>query len=241
MLTDDELGEALRHALHDGTWTPSPRPDLADRVISQVRRERRRKRIGCAGLGTGIIAAAALVVALVSSHSPRPVELRFASYAFRLPSGSRVAASTPAACAFPVGFVYTPAPGESASDATQPAVANAVTSAGGCVTMLLSNPYTPGADNAPQTAMSAALDQHAVTIASDPGTIGTYVLDGSDMSSDGVPIPSGTEKIVLTLHLPADDGQTQDLQVSAAGISEQQLISIVSSGLTASAPSGTTP
>jgi hypothetical protein len=102
---------------------------------------------------------------------------------------------------------------------------------------MLTNPYTPGAANAPREPFPV-VDQHAIQIGSYTGTVGTYEVigrgatPGSDMTFNGVSVPNGTQHVALTLQLPASGGQTQDLQVAVAGISEQQLISIVSSGLT---------
>ena len=102
--------------------------------------------------------------------------------------------------------------------------------------MLLTAPYTPGAANAPSQAFPV-VDQHPVQIGSYTATVGTAAVVGSasdgssDLTMNGVSVPSGTTHEFLTLHLPASGGQVQDLQVAVAGISEQQLVAIVSSGL----------
>lgn len=76
------------------------------------------------------------------------------------------------------------------------------------------------------------IDQHPVQIGSDSGTVGTYEFLGSPNTTvHGVKMPSGTRNTVLNLQLPTSDGQVQDLQVAVAGITEQQLVWIVSSGL----------
>ena len=201
------------------------------------RRPRRPRLLRFAGVAAGIAAiAAAITVTLGGSGTTGPAplgpsQLRLASFTFHLPRNSHAVSSTPAACAIGGYVVYTPGPGEGASNAHQPAIAEAVTGNGGCVSMLLTNPYTPGAANAPRPAFPV-IDQHPVQIGSDSGTIGTYeFLGGSNTTVHGVKIPSGTRDTELNLQIPTSDGQVQDLQVAVAGITEQQLVSIVSSGL----------
>lgn len=235
MVNDQQLGDALSHELHELVSGLSTRRDLVDGALRQRRASRRRARL--AGAGSGIAAvAAALVVALASSGTPGSAQLgsaqlRLASYTFRLPRGAHAASTTPAACAVGAWVGYLPGAGEGVSAAGQPTIAQAVTTNGGCVSMLLTDPYTPGAANAPSEPFST-VDEHQVQVDSHTATIGTYEIIGSGMTFHGVPVPSGIRQTVLNLHLPASGGQVQDLQVAVAGITEQQLISIVSSGLT---------
>ena len=58
------------------------------------------------------------------------------------------------------------------------------------------------------------------------------------MSYKGIAIPSGTTQSIISLQVPAARGQLEDLVFAAEGVSEQQLISIVSSGLTAANTAG---
>jgi len=82
--------------------------------------------------------------------------------------------------------------------------------------------------------------EHAIQIGAYTGTVGTYeIIGGRGLSFHGVPVPNATKHVVLNLQIPSTGGQTQDLQVAVAGVSEQQLVSIVSSGLTAPATSTT--
>jgi hypothetical protein len=97
--------------------------------------------------------------------------------------------------------------------------------------MALSDPYAPGAINAPHPAVGEIIDQRQIQIGGDTGTIGTYAIIGRDLTYDGVPIPSGTRQVILNLQVPASASRVQDLEVTAAGIAEDQLTSIVSAGL----------
>ena len=236
MITDEQLADALSKAFRDLSTERALSPDLADRIVYRGRAARRRARLA-AGVATG---ALVLVVGLVVLMSGRPAplahtsqtQLRLASYTFKLPAGAHAVPATPSACALGAGVIYLPGPGEGASRADQPPIASAVTSAGGCVSMILTNPYVAGAPNAPEEPFPA-IDKQSVQIGSYIGTLGTYEIIGSDMTINGVPIPSGTQQVVLNLQIPAQGGEIRDLQVAAAGITEQQLVSIVTSGLSA--------
>jgi hypothetical protein len=243
MVDDQQLGDALSHALHHGSDMLSPPSGLADQIIGQRRARRRRAGLAATAATTGALAIALTGLAISQSPSSMTLgraRLHVASYTFRLPRGAHAvsASATPAACAIGAAVAYSPGSGEGASDSTdQPSIAQAVTADGGCVAMLVTNPYTPGAANTPQEPFPV-VDQHTVQIGADTATVGTYELigsgltPGSDPIINGVPVPSGTRHVVLTVPLPAGNGQDQDLQVAVAGISEQQLVSIVSSGLT---------
>lgn len=258
MLSDQQLSDELGRALQDRTSDLAPRPDLIERVVRQARTGRRRVRIAAA---TATVAA--LVVGGVafagaqSSGLGQPGHLRLDSYTFRLPHGAHAASAhdmteTSAACAAVSvdGVSYAPepngsfSPNDGASTANQPAIADAVTANGGCVSALLTNPYTPGTADTPGAGFAIPSDPHSVMISGYSGTVetayvqGAGVTPGSEMTMDGVSVPSGTQFVSLTLHIPAGGGQVQTLQVAAAGISEQQLASIVSSGL--SSPASTT-
>ena len=238
MLTDEQLADSLSQALHDRTATLFPQPDLADQVIRRRRATRRRTQIGATAASSLVIATAAVALGIFSSgHSIRigASELHLAGYAFKLPRGVQ---ATPAACAIGAAVDYIPGPGEGASSAGQPAIAHAVTVNGGCVSMLLSDPYTPGAANAPSEPFDT-IDQHSVEIGSYTGTVGTYAVIGSGITFNGTPVPSGTRHVVLSVDLPASGDEVRELQVAVAGISEQQLVSLVTSGLQTTMTSST--
>jgi hypothetical protein len=212
-----------------------PRADLADVVISRRRSGQLKTRLG--GAGATVTVAAAVAAVVLSSQSSGliplgPASLRLAGYSFQLPNGSRAVSATPAACAIGAGVTYATAPADGVANANQPAIAQAVTSGGGCVSMLLTDPYTPGSADAPHEPFPV-VDQQQVQVGSDAGTIGTYQVIGTDMTFNGVAVPSGTEHVSLNIEIPAANGQVEDLDIAAAGISEQQLVSIASSGLAA--------
>jgi hypothetical protein len=98
--------------------------------------------------------------------------------------------------------------------------------------VLLTSAFTPGSFGAPTPFMD---EQSAkpVQIGSYQGTAGPATWIGSDMSYKGIAIPSGTTQSIISLEVPAAGGKLEDLVFAAEGVSEQQLISIVSSGLTA--------
>jgi hypothetical protein len=229
---DQELGAELGRRLKTDMSAVLPRAGIADVVIARRRSRQNRLRITVGSASVTTLAVALALTAGVTSSSKRIGQdhLRLAGYDFSLPAGSKTVAATPAACAVGVGVGYTPGAGEGASDANQTTVVQAVTGQGGCVAMLITDPFTPGASNAPQEPFSV-VDQHQVQVGSYTGTIGTYAVTGSDMTIDGTPIPDGTQHIEINLEIPASDGQVQDLQVAVAGLSEEQLIAIVSSGL----------
>ena len=239
MVNDQELGDALRDALHQRMDAVAPPADLADIVISRGRAQQRKTRLG--GSGAAVLIAAAAAAVLLSSQSSGlaplgPGHLRLAGYSFELPQGAHTVSATPAACAIGAGVTYPTAPSDGVSETQQPAIAQAVTSAGGCIAMLLTDPYTPGAANAPSEPFPV-VDQHQVQIGSDAATIGTYQVIGTDMTFNGVPVPSGTEHVSLNIEIPTTNGQVEDLDIAAAGVSEQQLLAIATSGLAADATS----
>jgi hypothetical protein len=239
VVNDQQLGDALHNALHQHMDVLVPRADLADVVIRRRRAGQRKARLG--GAGAAFVTTAAVAAVVLTSQSSGltpfgPRHLRLAGYSFQLPQGAHAVSATPAACAIGAGVTYSSAPSEGVSNTSQPAIAQAVTSGGGCVSMLLTDPYTPGAANAPSEPFPV-VDQHQVQIGSDTATIGTYQVIGTDMTFNGVPVPSGTEHVSLNVEIPTNNGEVQDLDIAAAGISEKQLLAIATSGLAAEAAS----
>ncbi len=170
-----------------------------------------------------------------SERLPLALEARLAFYRFALPRDATDVAASPADCALRATVTFPNAsigaPGIGASDPHQPTVASAVLGDGGCVSMLLSDPYTPGGANMPEPAFPV-LDSSPISIAGDQGTVGTYEFIGSASNGKGVPL-NGAKNVEVTVQIPAGQGQFQMLLVAAAGVSEQQLESIVASGLNA--------
>jgi hypothetical protein len=244
MQDERQLGDTLTREFHELVGALEPRAGLADTAIARRRSVRRRAGVGVGGLGVAAAVSAGAVLALGSGAAPARLghsELHLASYKFALPRDATTIAATPAACALGAGVVVYPdvtASDESQMGVTtpaQPAIANAVTSQGGCVSMLLTNAYTPGSDLTPVPGFPF-LNQTPITIDGDSGAVGTQEFIGAgerggDATVNGSAMPSGTENNELTLTIPAANGQDQLLIVTAAGVSQSELQSIVTSGL----------
>ena len=250
MQDETHLAEALGRELHELVDDIQPRGGIVDAAIARRRTVRRQALTGA--LGTTAAVAAGLVVALgatdggsvarkgsgaVARKGSAVAQLQLASYHFSLPRDAKVVPATPATCAFRTGVTYpndpnqtlSDQPGVGASAPSQPTIANAVTAQGGCVSMLLTDPYSPGSDLTPTPAFPTE-NQAPITIAGNSGTIGTQEFIG-DATMNRVKLPSGTKDDLLTLELPAPNAQKQLFLAAAAGISQQQLESIVASGL----------
>jgi hypothetical protein len=234
MQTDDQLAETLGEQLHSLVAGVSPRTDLADRVVRRDGTRRRRSRAVGVGAASAVLAGSLAVTigGLGAKHASRlgHQNLRLASYRFSLPRDTTAVAVTPADCALKA-TVASPEPSavSGVTEPSQPAVASAVLGDGGCLSMLLTAPYAAGDPTAPKPAFPA-LDQTPISINGDAGTVGTYELIGSASNGQGTDL-NGAKNVELALDIPAGDGQQQLLLVAAAGVSEQQLESIVASGL----------
>ncbi|HTU97515.1 MAG TPA: hypothetical protein VMF14_16835 [Solirubrobacteraceae bacterium] len=235
MLSDDTLERDLRGALHDLVGDVDPDPHIGDVVLAHHARSRRRSRAARgAGALAAMIAVAGLVVALTAGQTSTPgqAQLTLAAFHLRLPAHSRVLAPGSHIC-LPaiVSYPGTSVPSDGPTNPTESKVVSAATGDGGCVSVLLTAPFTPGSASAPTPFNDA--NPTPVTIAGFDGTIGTVTWQGGDMTYDGVSIPDGTTQSELTLQVPAAGGQVEDLVFAAEGLSRQQLVSIVSSGLSA--------
>lgn len=235
MLTDETLERALRGALHDLTEDVEPDPQIGDAVLERHARQRRRARAAQgAGALAALTAAAALVVVLATggTAAPRAQQLTLASFKLRLPARSHVLAPGSHVC-LPAVVMYpsTNVPSSGPANPAEPQVASAAMADGGCVSVLLTAPFTPGSADAPTPFND--IDAQPVQIAGYDGTIGTATWTGGDMTYQGITIPDGTTQSELTLKVPAAHGQVEDLLFAAEGLSRQQLVSIVSSGLSA--------
>ena len=230
---EDDLSRELRAIVVD----LQPRAGLADTSIA--RRRSRRRRAGVGGVGVAAAVSAGAVLALGGgSSAARPPELHLAAYKFALPRDATTVAATPAACALGTFVTYpndpnptADQPGVGAAAARQPAISSAITAQGGCVSMLITDPYTPGSSLTPTPAFPE-LSTSPVTVDGDAGTIGTQeFLGGDNTTINGVHVPNATTDNELTLTIPAANGQDQLLVVTAAGVSQSELQSIVASGL----------
>ena len=204
------------------------------------RRGRRVRPPQGAGALAAVIAVAGLGVALSTggSAAPHRAQLTLPSFKLRLPPRSHVLAPGSHVC-LPaiVSYPSTNVPSGGPANPSEPQVVSAATGDGGCVSILLTAPFTPGSDNAPTRFNDT--DPTPVTIGGFHGTIGTATWQGGGMTYDGISIPNGTMQSELTLQVPAAGGQVEDLLFAAEGLSRQRLVSIVSSGLSAPATSST--
>jgi hypothetical protein len=234
MLTDEKLGNVLGRELDDLSEGVSPRPDLADRVVSTRRRQRHRTRGLGAAAALVLAGAAALSIGAPAGSRHGTLEAHLASYRFALPRDATGVSASTADCALRATVTFPNASGETSgigvSEPDQSAVASAVLSDGGCVSMLLSNPYSPNGANMPAPAFPV-VDSRSISIAGDQGTVGTYEFLGSATNGDGVSL-SGARNVEVTLQIPVGNRQFQIFLVAAAGVTERQLESIVASGLT---------
>jgi hypothetical protein len=233
MPSDETLERAMRSALHVLADEIEPDPQIGEVVLERhARRLRRSRAAQSAGAVAAVMAVAGLILALTAggtaaSHRP---QLTLASFQLRLPARSHVLAPGSHVC-LPaiVSYPSTSTPSGGPANPTEPKVVSAATGDGGCVSILLTAPFTPGSDNAPTPFNDA--NPTPVTISGYAGTIGTATWQGGDMSYDGLPIPDGTTQSELTLQVPVAGGQVEDLVFAAERLSRQQLVSIVSSGL----------
>jgi hypothetical protein len=174
MLSDETLEGALRGALHDLVGDIEPDPQIGDVVLERHSRRRRRSRAAQgAGALAAVIAVAGLVVALTAggTAAPHRPQLTLASFKLRLPARSHVLAPGSHVC-LPaiVSYPSTTLPSEGPANPTEPKVVSAATGDGGCVSILLTAPFTPGSANAPtrSTRPTPPRSRSAVTRARSP-------------------------------------------------------------------------
>ena len=235
MSTDQQLADELSGILREQTRDIPLSADLAERVIRQRRKGQARVR---AATAVSLVVAAVVSATVVLSGVRAPAgmarhpRLRLAGYAFRLPVGARVVSSANGACLLAFTVIENTASIGSAPEAKQPAIASAVTRDGGCVSMLLTGahrPYPPSA----RRGWFPGVRRHRVRIRGYAAEIGISHTVGVevDLKKSGLTHKTELENIDLDLRLPAGDGRWRDLLIAAAGVSEQQLIAIVASGL----------
>lgn len=227
----------VRHA-HGLAGDLEPHPRLYERVLAGHAR-RRRVRVAGTTVALTVVAGAAVALTSGGAGSPAPSpQLQLASFKLRLPEHSQVLAPGSHRC-LPAMVMYpgTSVPSGGPANPTESAIVSAVTAGGGCISVLLTSPFTPDSSGAPTPFMD---EQSAkpVHIGSYQGTAGPATWIGSDMSYKGITIPSGTTQSIISLQVPEAGGHVEDLVFAAEGVSEQQLISIVSAGLTATTAAG---
>jgi len=189
-----------------------------------------------------VLAAIAVVIALplglatgLSGRAERGrgatgVELQLASYHLRLPHGYHLSAGRSGPCVDEVqaSAPVSPTPLRPASSplgAAQARIAQATSSAGGCVLMLLTPPFplrSKVADGDPNIPPGA----REVTV----GTYHAWLLPRAywePRSADG----KVAQENGLVIESPAGEGQVRDLVIGCTGLSRGALVSLVATGL----------
>jgi hypothetical protein len=220
----------LVQGLRDLVIDVNPDPGLGDRVLARA--AGRRRRYTSASLSGVLLAAvgAATALVLAGGSAARP-ELKLASFRLRLPARAHVTPLGSHVC-LPAMVMYpsTQVPSGGPANPTEPRVASGVTAAGGCVSVLLTAPFTPGSNQVPTPFMDEQ-SAEPVQVGAYAGTLGPATWTGGSMTYDGYSIPDGTVQSVLSLRVPAGGGQVEDLVFAAEKISAPQLLSIVRAGL----------
>ena len=236
----EKFEASLRQAIGRNVSEIEVPPGLADRLKA------REYRIGRSHRGLVVGAAVAAAVAAIglplhlaigpaslvgrAHHARVPVELQLASYRLRLPGGYNVSGGRSAACVVEVqaSAPVSPTPLRPTSSPlapAQPRIAQATSSAGGCVLMLLTPPFRPRskvADGDPNVPLGA----EEVTV----GTYHAWLMPPGywqPYSSDGKPV----EENGLVIESPAGDGEIRDLVIGCTGLSCARFVSLVATGL----------
>ncbi|MHB1554428.1 MAG: hypothetical protein ACYCSX_09285 [Acidimicrobiales bacterium] len=225
---EDEL--RLRFSLLD---VPEPSTRVRNEATRRFRRWRLRRRLLVA---TPSVAAAAVlggVLGLGGFVGTRDV-IRLANYTFPLPPGFHLTAASTGPCRAVVAFrerIIVP-PGSSPIGAGTISItkgkgpyhtakiASAAGADGGCVLMALTDPFTPASETGnPSYTLTASPSARRVDVAGHVGWLTAARKDG------------GQADLQLTVELPQAAGQMRDLGVGASGLSANELLAIVSKGL----------
>jgi hypothetical protein len=247
-VNDDVAENALRAQFHEMVVGVTARSDVFELIQTKRRRQRRTRVAGAsATVLLAIVVAVSLSLGLAPSSphkvsasgsphhnpssygsTPRGTLIRLDALTIRLPSGYRVVKSATAYCDLgAVGYSW-PAPTAQGMKTTAspepqyPAIQTAATADGGCVSMLLTPPGSVGSAGLPGLINPST--ESALQVGPYSGIVGTpqYTL--------GTP-PAGSSEIVLEVQIPSTAGQAQELVVATAGLTQDQLVSIVSQGL----------
>ncbi|MGH9171751.1 MAG: hypothetical protein ACRD0Z_12910 [Acidimicrobiales bacterium] len=245
--SDDDAGAALRAQFQEMVAGVTPDGDVYETVR---RKQAKQQRVRLAGASTALLVAAGVGVPLglasggappqgqasaTTAQRPKPSTptlhgplIRLDALTVSLPASYRLVKATSTSCDVgAVGFSWTaPTRHGGAVAYTVPdysTIQTAATSSGACVTMLATPPETPGPADAPPDWIDPSTAS-TVQVGSYTGTVG--VAD----QVFGSP-PAGTLQFVLEVQVSTSGGDIQELGVIAAGLTEDQLVSIVSEGL----------
>ena len=213
-LDDEVLEDALRSYFVEQTRGLELGREVVPGLVGRARFRRR----------IGYIAAAAAIVAAVGgaftlSHGRASSDtIRLASYTFHLPSRFHSTSSTPKSC-MPLATVDAPFSASSGQIVEHPynlpQVSSAITSAGGCITIALTNPYTPTA---------AAPDPFRVSLSAPIIVAGHVAWVESGQQGTG-------DTLDLGIQLPYGNGQYHDLVVGTVGLPSNEVVRLVARGL----------
>lgn len=233
MLNDETLEDEVRGWLHELADHLVPTADLTAQVLARHARRRRRSRMAAVAGAVAIAAAIALPALLTGAGVSAGPQMRLASFRLRLPAHARILAPDAHVC-LPAVVMYpsTQVPNGGPANPAEPAITSAVTADGGCLSVFLTAPYTPGGNEVPSPFIDVQSEK-PVRVSSYAGVLGPFTWIGRDMSYQGFQIPNGTQQSVLALHVPVAGGQDELLVFAAEHIAPQALLSIVRSGLTA--------
>ena len=215
-LDDEVLEEALRSYFVEQTRGLELGREI---VPGLVGRARFRRRIGYIAAAAVIILAAAGGAFTLSHEHGRSDTIRLASYTFHLPGRFHTTSSAPRSC-MPLATVDAPFSTSSAQIVEHsynlPRVASAMTSADGCITIAMTNPYTPTTE---------APDPFRVSLSA-PITVAGYVA-WIERGQQG----TGDTLVDLGVQLPYGDGRYRDLVVGAVGLPSNEVVRLVAHGL----------
>ena len=213
-LDDKVLEDALRSYFVEQTRGLELGREVVPGLVGRGRFRQRARYIAAAAV---IIAAVGGTLALSHERGSSDI-IRLASYTFHLPSRFHTTSSAPHSC-MPLATVDAPFSGSSAQiiehPYNSPQVASAITSAGGCITIAMTNPYMPTAD---------APDPFRVSL-STPITVAGHVAwieSGQQGTGDALD---------LGVQVPYGNGQYQDLVVGTVGLPSNEVVRLVARGL----------
>jgi hypothetical protein len=214
-------------------------PDLVDRLAEPEYRLRRSHR-ALAALAGAVVAAVVVGASLGLTAAPAGrgtsardasgrVELQLASYRLALPDGYHLSGARSAPCvdevqaSIPTSRTTEPSALSPLAVAKQ-RVAEAASTAGGCVLMLLTPPFTPSAGRDGDPNIPAG--SHEVAI----GTYRAWLMPRGywqPYATDGKPV----EENGLVVQSTAGGGQVRDLVIGCTGLSRASFVALVAKGL----------
>jgi hypothetical protein len=251
MSRDDPFADELRlqFSMMD---SPVPSARFVEQTVRRYRSWRLRRRLAVAMPGVALVVSLGVAFGLSGaggagtggSSSSSAIELsghhaiHLANYTFPLPKGYAVTTSATATCPVVLlmtsptaptmpnistgSAVWSPPviaqPYSASSSSSTAHMAAGAGSDGGCLAMELSVPFTP----TQSTPNPYVVGSQEVDVAGDTGWLETTNYS------------QGSDSIQLTVALPQVNGQMRDLVVGSSGLSKNQLVTVVTQGLSTS-------